>query len=536
MAYTINLTNGSVLTTVADATINTSATSLTLIGRNYPRYGEIQNENFIKLLENFADTNSPSNPVTGQLYYDSNGSISRLKVYDGTRFKEVGSAIVSSAEPGYANTGDFWVRTTTGQLYVKTASATAASAFRLIGPLADPAEGANGFVQETISDSVNTHKVISLYVGDTRVAIINKDAEFTPASALTGFTTIAPGLNLNSNINAILNGTAAEAETVSSGGISGYIPSDANGTTTGTLSINNNGGLFVGTSQQFNASVSSGNVTLKNSVNSGKIYLTARSSAGTDTNVVTVQNGTGYVGILVDPPTVPLDVGGVIRATGEIRASSNTGVSVGAAQQGYLGVESNNVVLRNSYPNAQLVLRAVVGSSNTDVIKIDPQGDSGSLWTMITSKTVPGLNNAYDLGSASLKWANIYATTVSATASTALYADLAEKYLADADYEVGTVVAVGGEKEITAAGAGDRALGVVSGAPAYLMNTDLEGGTAVALKGRVPVKVVGAVKKGQRLVAAGAGTAVAGTGWDVFAIALESNDELGVKLVEAVIL
>jgi len=68
MAYTINLTNGSVLTTVADATINTSATSLTLIGRNYPRYGEIQNENFIKLLESFADTAQPAHPVSGQLY------------------------------------------------------------------------------------------------------------------------------------------------------------------------------------------------------------------------------------------------------------------------------------------------------------------------------------------------------------------------------------------------------------------------------------------------------------------------------------
>ena len=108
MAYTINLTNGSVLTTVADATINTSATSLTLIGRNYPRYGEIQNENFVKLLENFADTTTPSNPLTGQLYFDSNGSVNRLKVYDGTRFKEVGSAIVSSTEPSYANTGDLF--------------------------------------------------------------------------------------------------------------------------------------------------------------------------------------------------------------------------------------------------------------------------------------------------------------------------------------------------------------------------------------------------------------------------------------------
>ena len=86
---------------------------------------------------------------------------------------------------------------------------------------------------------------------------------------------------------------------------------------------------------------------------------------------------------------------------------------------------------------------------------------------------------------------------------------MAEKYLADTEYEVGTVVAIGGEKEVTAAKYGDRAIGVVSENPAFMMNKDLEGGTYIALKGRVPVKIIGAVQKGQRLVAANDGTAVA---------------------------
>ena len=123
-------------------------------------------------------------------------------------------------------------------------------------------------------------------------------------------------------------------------------------------------------------------------------------------------------------------------------------------------------------------------------------------------------------------------------ASTARYADLAEKYLPDADYEVGTVVTVGGEKEITACKYGDRAIGVVSANPAYMMNSELEGGIYVALKGRVPVRVVGAVAKGQRLIASNNGCAVGAVPHanDVFAIALETNNDTSEKIVEAIVL
>jgi hypothetical protein len=115
---------------------------------------------------------------------------------------------------------------------------------------------------------------------------------------------------------------------------------------------------------------------------------------------------------------------------------------------------------------------------------------------------------------------------------------LAEKYLPDADYEPGTVVAVGGEAEVTASSYGDRALGVVSTNPAYMMNKDLEGGVYVALKGRVPCKVIGSVRKGQRLIASNNGCAVAGVPHanDVFAIALESSDDTGVKVIEVAVL
>lgn len=123
------------------------------------------------------------------------------------------------------------------------------------------------------------------------------------------------------------------------------------------------------------------------------------------------------------------------------------------------------------------------------------------------------------------------------TASAARYADLAEKYLADAEYEEGTVVTVGGEKEVTACKTGDRAIGAVSTNPAYMMNSELEGGTYIALKGRVPVKVNGPVNKGDELCAGQNGSATANnSNGKTFAVALESSNDPGVKLVECLIL
>ena len=126
---------------------------------------------------------------------------------------------------------------------------------------------------------------------------------------------------------------------------------------------------------------------------------------------------------------------------------------------------------------------------------------------------------------------------LSTTASQAQYADLAEKYTTDQEYEVGTVMMVNTSEssEVTAAMAGNTAVGVISGAPAYLMNADSEG-QAIALKGRVPVKVAGAVSKGQAVYVNDNGVATASnTGSDMVGIALESNGDSGVKLVECIL-
>jgi hypothetical protein len=142
---------------------------------------------------------------------------------------------------------------------------------------------------------------------------------------------------------------------------------------------------------------------------------------------------------------------------------------------------------------------------------------------------------SHDIGQPSIRFRNMYANAFVGTATQSLYADLAEKYLADIDYEPGTIMSIGGEKEVTASTSetAHSIIGVVSTAPGLIMNSELENGTLIALKGRVPVKVKGKVKKGDRLVLSDIpGTAETNNSSNEYiAISLEDGE----GLVEAVI-
>lgn len=126
----------------------------------------------------------------------------------------------------------------------------------------------------------------------------------------------------------------------------------------------------------------------------------------------------------------------------------------------------------------------------------------------ITGNIVPNANSPTDsgqmLGLSTNRWNTVYATTFNGVATEALYADLAENYLADQYYEPGTVLVFGGANEVTVTNSkGDRRVaGVVTTNPAHLMNSALEGDfvTGIALQGRVPCKVLGRVEKGDLIV------------------------------------
>jgi hypothetical protein len=148
---------------------------------------------------------------------------------------------------------------------------------------------------------------------------------------------------------------------------------------------------------------------------------------------------------------------------------------------------------------------AVSGTSGSFTGNVDlgnASADTISMNGSVDTNIIPSGNK--NLGSASNSWVTAYATTFSGTATTARYADLAENYLADGEYEAGTVIALGGTAEVTATVTmkDHRVAGIVSTNPAHLMNSHLEGEhvVAVALTGRVPCKVIGKVAKGDMLV------------------------------------
>jgi len=217
MSYTITTTSGNVLLTLLDGSTD-NTTGLTLIGRNYPSYGQIQNDNFIRLLENFADTIPPGESVgidilAGTLWYDSGTAV--LKVYDGIDWNPVSQRIVSNTAPTTPQTGDQWWKITDQQLYVYTGTQ-----WILVGPSFSSTQTKSGSFVETITDTQsNSHVVVSAYTANTLVSVTSFDSAFTPAPQwyyYTNFGTINKGINVVNG--GIFHGTANNASAV--GGIS----------------------------------------------------------------------------------------------------------------------------------------------------------------------------------------------------------------------------------------------------------------------------------------------------------------------------
>jgi len=186
---------------------------LTLPGRNLTDYGTKVLENFLHLLENFANTTSPSNPVEGQLWYDNTTGIDQLKLYDGANWVSAGGVKKGSSQPAAEQSliGDLWVDTSNQQVYLYSGSG-----WTLVGP--DYAEGAGtGSRFETIISTVNASVPCILnYVNNIVVSIISS-TQFTPKLTIPGFGVIYPGHNLSSNIGGTAGkyyGTSQKAETL----------------------------------------------------------------------------------------------------------------------------------------------------------------------------------------------------------------------------------------------------------------------------------------------------------------------------------
>ena len=274
---------------------------------------------------------------------------------------------------------------------------------------------------------------------------------------------------------------------------------------------------------------SSGNVRITGGYVNGLANVQATQATVTNFGTGNAVITGGYITGLANVAATTAYIGTVTASTVNAATIGNTGATLTgtiqtAAQTNITSVGTLSGLSVNSSANVNV-------TSSSSVVLTTGTGATNAVF--LSGNILPSANLSYNIGSSGAWFNTFYGKSTQAQ-----YADLAEKYLADADYEIGTVVAVGGSAEVTASTWGDLAIGVVSNDPAYMMNAGLEGGTYIALKGRVPVRVIGAVTKGQRLVASNDGCAVAAVphASDVFGVALESSNEIGVKLIEAVIL
>ena len=217
MSYNLTLTNGTPLITL-NSGINTSKTSINLIGPSTPSYGQALNENFIKTLENFANGTPPPNALTGQLWFDSSTGNVVLKNYNGTTWKALASSSSSSAAPANPQTGDYWWNSATGILSVYNSGT-----WIQIGPTTPPGTAVTAFVPNTTLDSISSpHVVGNLMVNNKLTGIISSEnTTFVPKIAISGIPVVYPGLNLINGLSVTGNGVFGGNLSLSGNGVFG---------------------------------------------------------------------------------------------------------------------------------------------------------------------------------------------------------------------------------------------------------------------------------------------------------------------------
>lgn len=316
MTYKINKTDGSLLTEIVDSTIDQTASDLTLVGKNVAGYGEFINENFVKLLENFANTSEPNNPITGQIWFDT--AQNRLKVYDGNGFRIGSGPIVTGTPPLTLVQGDLWIDSAENQLYFYDGTD-----LQLAGPIYKDSQGLSGFTVETIFDSAGAVRtVVFLWVAQTLLGIFSKYTfNFQPKVAIPGFTgVIKPGFNAGNlaGMKFHVRSTSSDAIVNSLGQLKtadDFMTTSGNNNTNGTITLSNTLPFRLGPSQNYevNADTSSFRIT---SNNSGQDYaIRIKNGVGVTKDAITVKSLTERVGIFQGNPQATLDVSGTIKGT-----------------------------------------------------------------------------------------------------------------------------------------------------------------------------------------------------------------------------
>ena len=378
MAYTINKTDGSTLVTLIDGTTD-NTTNLTLIGKNYTGFGEQVNENFVKLLENFAGRSEPTRPLIGQLWYDTVSA--RLMVYTPTGWKAAGGPVVQSQSPLNFSTGDMWIDNNENQLYFFDGSDLI-----LAGPIWKKSQGKTGWVSDIVTDvNKNTKSVLYLYVANSLIGIWSAE-EFTPFPGIDGFTKIYKGYTANSEVNTVINSTVSNTKNLNNLPSSAFMRSNETNRNTSKIIIQSDDGLTLGATQIVDLTIQGTTLVIENTSSGGDIAFKTKNNTGTY-NPIYVDSGTNRVGIFTSSPQQTLDVAGSLRVRGNFIVEGDT-VTLSTST---LTVEDRTIELATSeVPSDE--------GANLSGIVIKASTDKSILWVATNDVFVSTSNFALNSG------------------------------------------------------------------------------------------------------------------------------------------
>ena len=381
MAYTINKTDGTVLVDLIDGTLDTT-TDLSLIGKNYTGFGEVFNENLVKLLENFSNSSPPERPLSGQLWYDSGDG--RLKVYSSTGWKVSGGPVISAIQPLNLITGDLWINNEENQLHFFDGTDLI-----LAGPIWKRSQGKTGFEAETLFDpNGNAKPVLKLFVNNALFGIFAAEA-FTPNPSIPGFGSLVKGYNSNSLVNAVFNTNVSNATTLNNLNSAQFMRTDINTSTSGKITVQNNNGITLGQNQLADLKIAGTTFIIENVVVDGDVVIRTNSVAG-NTNAIYIDSSTERVGIFTSSPQQTLDINGSLRVRGDMIVEGNN-LTVDVST---LRVEDKNIEL--AYTASPTDLSAdgggiiIKGSSDKTILynNSDPRFDVSETINLAAGKVI----------------------------------------------------------------------------------------------------------------------------------------------------
>lgn len=330
MAYIVNKTDTNILATVPDGQVDQLSSSLTLIGKNYSGFGEFLNENFVKILENFANNSAPLRAIRGQLWYDT--AEQRIKVYTGNEFKSVGSAALTSVQPIGLGAGDFWYNTGTEQLYFYDGTTPL-----LVSPLYSKTQAKSGFVVETVKDSLGADQsIVLLYAGGALLGIFSK-SKFRPLNQIVGYplnTDINigfnsgkfPGFETNPAFDVKFDTTSSNSERLAGQTIASFVRTDIPAVTmVGSITSSSNDGYTFGSQNQINMSVNGvGTFIIANREQGKNIDIVVNKDNINYPTVIGVQTAQDIIDFYNGVPTSEARFGGDVRITGNLTVLGDT--------------------------------------------------------------------------------------------------------------------------------------------------------------------------------------------------------------------